>query len=69
MSEQMDEIKKSLAELTETVQEHVEAGDTATLDFDRLEEDIEAMVDAQVAEKMKELTGGLNLPPGFQLPF
>ncbi len=27
-----------------------------------------AKAEAQVAEKMRELTGGLNLPPGFSLP-
>ncbi len=26
-------------------------------------------VDTEVREKMSELTGGLPLPPGFQLPF
>lgn len=31
--------------------------------------DAKAKVDAHVAEKMAELTGGLSLPPGFQLPF
>ncbi len=31
--------------------------------------DAKAKVEAHVAEKMKELTGGINLPPGFQLPF
>ncbi len=31
--------------------------------------DAKAKVDAQVAEKMSELTGGLPLPPGLKLPF
>ncbi len=31
--------------------------------------DAKAKVEAHVAEEMKKLTGGLNLPPGFQLPF
>ncbi len=31
--------------------------------------DAKAKVEQHQAEKMKELTGGLNLPPGFQLPF
>jgi DNA-binding YbaB/EbfC family protein len=31
--------------------------------------DAKAKVEAQVAQKMGELTGGLNLPPGFKLPF
>jgi len=31
--------------------------------------DAKAKVDAHMAEKMKELTGGLQLPPGMQLPF
>ncbi len=31
--------------------------------------DAKAKVEAQVAEKMSELTGGLQLPPGLQLPF
>ena len=31
--------------------------------------DAKAKVDARVAEKMSELTGGLQLPPGLQLPF
>lgn len=31
--------------------------------------DAKAKVEAHVAEKMQELTGGLQLPPGFQLPF
>ncbi len=31
--------------------------------------DAKAKVEAQVAEKMSELTGGLQLPPGMQLPF
>lgn len=31
--------------------------------------DARAKVDAHAAEKMAELTGGLQLPPGFQLPF
>jgi DNA-binding YbaB/EbfC family protein len=30
--------------------------------------DAKAKVEARVAEKMRELTGGLNLPPGFNLP-
>ncbi len=30
--------------------------------------DAKAKAEAQVAEKMRELTGGLNLPPGFSLP-
>ena len=28
-----------------------------------------AKADEAMAEKMKELTGGLQLPPGFKLPF
>ncbi len=31
--------------------------------------DAKAKVEAQVAEKMSELTGGLPLPPGLKLPF
>ena len=31
--------------------------------------DAKAKVEAHVAEEMKKLTGGLNLPAGFQLPF
>ena len=31
--------------------------------------DAKAKVEAQVAQKMGELTGGLGLPPGFKLPF
>ena len=31
--------------------------------------DAKAKVEAHVAEEMKNLTGGLNLPAGFQLPF
>ena len=31
--------------------------------------DAKAKVEAQVAQKMGELTGGLSLPPGFKLPF
>lgn len=30
--------------------------------------DAKAKVEARVAEKMRELTGGLDLPPGFKLP-
>jgi hypothetical protein len=31
--------------------------------------DARAKVDTLVAERMSELTGGLQLPPGFKLPF
>ena len=31
--------------------------------------DARAHVDAHVGEEMSKLTGGLNLPPGFKLPF
>jgi len=31
--------------------------------------DAKAKVDEKMREKMSELTGGLPLPPGFQLPF
>lgn len=31
--------------------------------------DAKAKVDALSAEKMKELTGGIELPPGMQFPF
>jgi hypothetical protein len=31
--------------------------------------DARAKVDTLVAERMAELTGGLQLPPGFKLPF
>lgn len=31
--------------------------------------DAKAKVEAQVAEKMSELTGGMALPPGLKLPF
>jgi len=31
--------------------------------------DAKAKVEAHVAEEMAQLTGGLQLPPGFQLPF
>ena len=30
--------------------------------------DAKAKVEAQMAQRMGELTGGLNLPPGFKLP-
>ncbi len=30
--------------------------------------DAKAKVEAQAAQRMSELTGGLNLPPGFSLP-
>ncbi len=30
--------------------------------------DAKAKAEAKVAEKMRELTGGLSLPPGFSLP-
>ncbi|MDP4824198.1 MAG: YbaB/EbfC family nucleoid-associated protein [Aestuariivirgaceae bacterium] len=31
--------------------------------------DAKSRMDALVAEEMKQVTGGLPLPPGFQLPF
>lgn len=31
--------------------------------------DAKAKVEAHVAARMQELTGGLKLPPGFELPF
>ena len=31
--------------------------------------DAKAKAETRVAEKMQELTGGLQLPPGMQLPF
>ncbi len=31
--------------------------------------DTKTKVEARVAEEMRELTGGLELPPGMQLPF
>jgi DNA-binding YbaB/EbfC family protein len=31
--------------------------------------DAKGKIDRQLAEKMSELTGGLQLPPGFKLPF
>jgi nucleoid-associated protein EbfC len=31
--------------------------------------DARAKMEALVAEQMKDLTGGLPIPPGFQLPF
>ena len=31
--------------------------------------DAKVKVEVQAAQKMSELTGGLNLPPGFKLPF
>jgi DNA-binding YbaB/EbfC family protein len=31
--------------------------------------DAKGKVEAHVQEKMQEITGGLNLPPGMQLPF
>ena len=31
--------------------------------------DANGKVDQRMAEKMSELTGGLQLPPGFKLPF
>lgn len=31
--------------------------------------DAKAKVEAQVAEEMKQVTGGLDLPPGMTLPF
>ena len=31
--------------------------------------DAKAKVDAQMQEQMAKLTGGLQLPPGFKLPF
>lgn len=30
--------------------------------------DAKAKVEVQVAERMRELTGGIDLPPGFKLP-
>ncbi|MFQ5774141.1 MAG: YbaB/EbfC family nucleoid-associated protein [Kiloniellaceae bacterium] len=30
--------------------------------------DAKAKIEAHVAERMRELTGGLSLPPGFKLP-
>lgn len=30
--------------------------------------DAKAKVEVHVAERMREITGGLNLPPGFSLP-
>ncbi len=30
--------------------------------------DAKAKVEATIAERMREITGGLNLPPGMQLP-
>jgi DNA-binding YbaB/EbfC family protein len=31
--------------------------------------DAKAKVEARVAEEMKQVTGGLDLPPGMKLPF
>ncbi|MGH6894717.1 MAG: YbaB/EbfC family nucleoid-associated protein [Dongiaceae bacterium] len=31
--------------------------------------DAKSKADAEVAEQMSKLTGGLSLPPGFKLPF
>jgi nucleoid-associated protein EbfC len=31
--------------------------------------DAKSKLEARVAEEMSKLTGGLNLPPGFSLPF
>ncbi len=31
--------------------------------------DAKAKAEARVEEEMREVTGGLNLPPGFKLPF
>ncbi len=31
--------------------------------------DAKSKVEAQMAEKMSQLTGGMALPPGFRLPF
>src|SRR5256885_14828174 len=31
--------------------------------------DAKQKVEAQMAERMQQLTGGLSLPPGFKLPF
>ncbi len=31
--------------------------------------DAKVKAEAQAAQRMSELTGGLNLPPGFKLPF
>lgn len=31
--------------------------------------DAKAKVEAAVAEQMRQVTGGLDLPPGFKLPF
>ncbi|MCH8917768.1 MAG: YbaB/EbfC family nucleoid-associated protein, partial [Proteobacteria bacterium] len=31
--------------------------------------DAKTKMDAMVAEKMSEITGGLQLPPGMKLPF
>lgn len=32
-------------------------------------QDAKSKADAEVAEQMAKLTGGLSLPPGFKLPF
>jgi hypothetical protein len=31
--------------------------------------DAKVKVEARVQEEMSKLTGGLNLPPGFKMPF
>lgn len=75
MSDKYEEIKTALSELTETVKEHVEAGDTATLDMDKLEKDVKSIVAAQVAEKLEEAEdirpdrpGEFVGPEGFKVP-
>ena len=54
----------------------IDPGLTSAEDVEVLEDllvaafnDAKAKVDAQVAEKMSELTGGMALPPGLKLPF
>lgn len=75
MSDKYEEIKDSLAELTETVREHVEAGDTATLDMEMLEAEVKSIVDEQVKVKLAEAEenrivrpGDFVGPPGFRAP-
>ena len=49
----------------------IQSGDTEMLEdlIMAAANDAKAKAEAQIAEKMSELTGGLELPPGMKLPF